>query len=135
MKRRQFITVLGAAAAWPLAALPQQAGDVRQVGVFMDTPRALKDLPQLPALREGLGKLGWHEGQNVMLLVLTSGGDPRQLKAVAQELSKTDVVVAHGSGPLSVLLEETNTLPIVFVQVTDPVGRGCPASAPMRQIC
>jgi ABC-type uncharacterized transport system substrate-binding protein len=127
MKRRQFITVLGTAAAWPVAALPQQAGDVRQVGVFLDIPPdQLQNSPALAALREGLGKLGWREAQNVTLLVRTSAGAPKQLQTVAQELiaREPEVIVAHGSGPLGMLLRETSTIPIVFVQVTDPVGRG-----------
>jgi len=127
MNRRQFLTVVGAASVWPLAALPQPAGEVRQVGVFMDIPPAdLRNVRQVAALREELEKLGWREGQNVTFLVRSSEGEPKQLKAVAHELiaRKPDVVVAHGSGPLSILLEETHALPIVFVQVTDPVGRG-----------
>ena len=127
MRRRKFIGIAGGVAVSPLATRAQQPRGVRKVGVFLDTALdTLPGSPQLAGLREGLGRQGWREDQNLQLLVRNSAADPKQLQSVAQELVERtpEVIVAHGSGPLRILLKETSTIPIVFVQVTDPVGRG-----------
>src|SRR5262245_9314149 len=126
--RREFLaTLLGGAAAWPLAARAQQTERVRRVGVLIS---ATEDDPQLQrqvaALQEGLRELGWIEGRNVHIDTRVSGGDPDRLKAHAADLAglQPDALVASGPTPVLALQRETHSVPIVFAQVNDPVGSG-----------
>jgi ABC-type uncharacterized transport system substrate-binding protein len=126
MRRREFITVLGGAAAWPLAARAQQPGQVRRVGVLMalaqNDPEAQL---RVQAFETGLRELGWVEGRNLSL-------DRRwvpeasRLRAQATELIglAPDLILAVTTPVVAGLLPMSRTLPIVFVQVTDPVGSG-----------
>jgi putative ABC transport system substrate-binding protein len=132
LKRREFISLLGgaAAAAWPLAARAQQSGGMHRIGVLVglaeDDPEGKT---RLVRFRQGLERLGWFEGRNLII-------DYRYAPASAgaQTLAKQlvalqpDAVLAHGT-PLSAALQrETRTIPIVFVGVTDPVYSGFAAS-------
>ena len=128
MRRREFITLLGgAAAAWPLAARAQQAERVRLIGVLMNI--TADDLPQranIAAFQQVMAQSGWTDGRNVKIDVRWSGGDVVRLRKDAEELLglRPDVIVA-GFGPTTGVLQQlTRTVPIVFTTVVDPVGAG-----------
>jgi putative tryptophan/tyrosine transport system substrate-binding protein len=128
MKRRQFITLLGSAAVWPLTARAQQAERVRRVGVLMhlaaDDPEGQ---PRITAFEQGLRELGWAVGRNLRIDYRWAAGDPDRLRKYAAELAvlAPDVILAGGGTPLVVALQQaTATVPIVFVGVADPVGAG-----------
>ena len=127
MKRREFITLLGgAAAAWPLAA-QAQGERVRRIGVLMN--RAA-DNPEwqarLGAFKQALQQLGWSEGRNVQIDVRWGGTDADRQRRYAQELVTLapDIFLASGTASVTALQHVTRALPIVFVGVADPVGAG-----------
>jgi putative ABC transport system substrate-binding protein len=128
VRRREFITLLGAAAAaWPLAARAQQADHVRRIGVLMtlaaDDPEGQV---RLSAFVRGLQQLGWTDGRNVRIDTRWGAGDADRYRRYATELVALvpDVVLASTSLAVGRLQEATRTVPIVFVQVIDPVGAG-----------
>jgi putative tryptophan/tyrosine transport system substrate-binding protein len=129
MRRRELITLLaGVAAAWPLMAHAQQDGRVRRVGMLSGVIES-DDLYQawFRAFRQGLQQLGWIEGRNLRLdLVLNSAGDLVRMRRKAQELVSLgpDVIVVSGAAGTRALQELTRSIPIVFVQVGDPVASG-----------
>ena len=128
MRRREFVTLIGgAAAAWPLAARAQQPDRVRRIGMLMFTT---SDEPEsqarITALGQGLQEAGWSVGRNVRIDVRWSGGDFERVRRDAQELVSLgpDVLVA-GIGPTTQAFQQiSRTLPIVFAQSVDPVGLG-----------
>jgi putative ABC transport system substrate-binding protein len=124
--RREFITLLGAA-AWPLAARAQQpAMPVRRIGVLMTAPETEAELAaRLAAFRKGLQDLGWAPGANLRVDV-RFGVDDDDLRKKAKELVELapDVVLAHAPDSVMALLKVTRTVPIVFAAVSDPVGLG-----------
>ncbi len=128
MKRREFITLLaGATAALPLGARAQHLGTMPRVGVlFGIAEKDPEGRNRIDAFRHGLEKLGWMAGQNVQIESRWAGGDLDRLKAQAAELVrlKPDVLVAGATVSLVALQEATRDIPIVFAQVTDPVGAG-----------
>jgi putative ABC transport system substrate-binding protein len=131
MRRRDFITLLGGAVAWPLAARAQQGERVRRIGVV--TNFAADDpapQPRLTAFLQGLQQLGWTEGRNVHIDIRWSASDAERARRYAAELVALacDVILTVGSPTTGLLLQATSTLPIVFVQVADPVGAGFVAS-------
>ena len=131
MRRRDFITLLGGAVAWPLAARAQQGERVRRIGVV--TNFAADDpapQPRLTAFLQGLQQLGWTEGRNVHIDIRWSASDAERARRYAAELVALacDVILTVGSLTTGLLLQATSTLPIVFVQVADPVGAGFVAS-------
>jgi putative ABC transport system substrate-binding protein len=132
MKRRQFITLFGgAAAAWPLVATAQQSDLMRRIGVL--TTLAEKDSEgqlRAAAFRQELQKLGWIEGRNIRSEYRWAAGDPDRLRAHAQELAEMapEVMLAANNTALRALQEVPYTGPIVFAQVADPVGTGSVAS-------
>jgi ABC-type uncharacterized transport system substrate-binding protein len=124
MNRRAFITVLGGAAAWPLAARAQQGERLRRIGVLLPgTDNDQESLRRLAAFRQRLQELGWSEGRNVQVDTRWPGvrvqNDIAELVALAP-----DVIFCAGSSVLARLLQQTRTVPIVFVQVFDPVAGG-----------
>src|SRR6478672_461422 len=128
MKRREFITLVGgAAAAWPLAARAQQPDRIRQIGVLLNLAA---DDPEgrvaIAAFREGLQQLGWAEGRNVRIDVRWGEDDVERERRYAAELIALapDVVLAAGSVSVAALQRATRAIPIVFVGVVDPVGAG-----------
>jgi putative ABC transport system substrate-binding protein len=128
--RRQFITLLGGAAAWPLAALAQQPERIRRVGVLMNLTADDPEAPgRVAAFAQGLGELGWTIGRNVRIDYRWGANDPDRGRRYADELIALvpDVILASGSTAVRPLLQVTRTS-IVFVQVTDPVGLGLVAS-------
>jgi putative tryptophan/tyrosine transport system substrate-binding protein len=127
MRRREFITLLGAAAAWPLAARAQQAGGKRRIGVLMNI---MSDDPEsqirLAAFARGLQQLGWIVGQNVSIDTRWGAGNLENLRKYSADLVALapDVIMANSSAAVSHILDATRAIPIVFTTVTDPVGAG-----------
>jgi putative ABC transport system substrate-binding protein len=128
MRRREFITLLGgAAAAWPLAVRAQQAGGMRRVGVLAayaeHDPEAQV---RVTAFRQALQGLGWTEGGNVVMEYRWGAGDADRARTFAAEMTalKPDVILAHGTPAVTALRAATRTIPVVFVSVIDPVGAG-----------
>jgi putative tryptophan/tyrosine transport system substrate-binding protein len=128
MRRRDFITLLGMAAlARPLKARAQQGGGMRRIGVLFGlTESDPETRDRMEALQEGLEKLGWTPGRNIEMDYRFGGGDGERLRAHAAELvrRKPDVLMASATTALAALRQATSELPIVFAQVTDPVGAG-----------
>jgi putative ABC transport system substrate-binding protein len=127
MTRRDFITLIGGAAAWPLAARGQQADRMRRIGVL--TPFAADDAEghaRLTAFAQGLQQLGWTVGQNIRIEYRWGDGKPASMRKLADELASLapDVILANSSAAVSPLLQATRTVPIVFAAVADPVGAG-----------
>jgi putative tryptophan/tyrosine transport system substrate-binding protein len=129
MRRREFITLLGGAAGWPIVARAQQADRVRRIGVLMgyaeDDPETK---PRLAAFRQMLEKRGWSEGRNVHIETHFAPGN--KYEPLANELVATqpDVILAHTT-PVAVALQRASrAIPIVFVNVSDPIGSGFIAS-------
>jgi putative ABC transport system substrate-binding protein len=132
MKRREFITLLGGAAAvWPLAARAQQRERVRRIGVLMnlaaDDPESVA---RVAAFAQGLQELGWTVGRNVQFDTRWAAGDADRFRRYAVELIALtpDVVLASASPSVAALQQASRTVPIVFAIVTDPVGQGFVAS-------
>ena len=127
LRRREFVTLLGGAAAWPLAARAQQRDGVRRIGVLMlvgeTDPQAHAELA---AFTTELQRLGWTEGQTVRIDYRWADGDVSRLQVLAAQLVelRPDLLVAQGSAALAALRQAALTLPIVFAEVTDPVGQG-----------
>jgi putative tryptophan/tyrosine transport system substrate-binding protein len=128
MRRRDFIQLLGsAAAAWPLAANAQQQEGMRRIGML--TGIAGEDVQtkaRIAAFSQELQKLGWTEGRNFRMEIRASAGDPTTMRKDAAELVALapDVILGSGSTPVTLLLEATHTVPIVFTIVVDPIGAG-----------
>jgi putative ABC transport system substrate-binding protein len=127
MKRRQFITLFGGAAAWPLAAHAQQGERTRRIGVL--TPLAADDAEaqaRNAAFLQGLSQLGWTVGQNLRIDYRWRALDRESARKYAAELVALapDVILVNGSTMLSALEQVSRTIPVVFVQITDPVGAG-----------
>ena len=131
MKRRAFITLLGGAAAWPLAGRAQQGERIRRIGVLMnmaaDDPEGQA---RIAAFRQGLSELGWSDGGNVRIDTRWGAGDADRYRRYAAELVALtpDVILAVTSTALAALQRETRSVPIVFVGAIDPVGTGLVAS-------
>ena len=125
MNRRSFITLLGGAAAWPLAARAQQGDRVRRIGVLMqydeNDPEGKR---RVSAFTQAL--VGWTEGRNVRTDLRWHGDATNRIRALAQELVglQPDVIVTYGTPATIALRRETRTVPIVFGAVADPVASG-----------
>jgi len=132
VKRRAFITLIGSAATWPLAARAQQGERVRRIGVLVASPADdAESQARVAAFKEGLAQLGWTEGRNVRIDTRWATTNADDLRKHAAELaaSTPDVLVgASGTTTVAALLQATRTLPIVFAIVVDPVGAGFVAS-------
>ena len=131
MKRREFITLLGGAAAWPLAARAQQPHPMRRIGVLTAfTANDQESQARIAAFQQGLQKLGWTDGSNVRIDTRWAAGDVDLFRRYAAELIALapDVILANGALALRPLQQVTRTVPIVFVNVPDPVGAGFVAS-------
>jgi putative ABC transport system substrate-binding protein len=131
--RRRFLATLGGSSvAWPLAARAQQPERMRRVGVLLAPLESDADAQRIrmSALRDGLEKLGWNDGRNVRIDIRWGGGDAERLRAYAVELvgSNPNVIVAAATPALEPLKQATQTIPIVFAQVSDPVRGGFVAS-------
>src|SRR6516164_2192683 len=126
MKRRDFIALLGGAAAWPLVARAQQPEQMRRIGVATGTAADDPDgQARLRGFLQGLKQSGWTEGRNVRIDARWGAGDA-DLRRYAAELIALapDVIMASGNSTVGPLLQATRTVPIVFALVADPVGSG-----------
>jgi putative ABC transport system substrate-binding protein len=127
MKRRNFITLLGGAAAWPVAARGQQPERMRRIGVLVpydeNDPEAGR---RLSALTQALADLGWTDGRNLRMYFRWHGGDINRIPALAQELVglQPDIILTGGTPQTIAVQRETRTIPIVFVNVGDSVATG-----------
>ena len=131
MRRREFLSVLGGAAAtWPLAAHAQQPDQMRRIGVLVGLPENDGHIQaRLAALRQGLERRGWSEGRNIRIDTRYAPAGA-QAQVLAKELValQPDVILAHTVTVAAALQRETRTIPIVFVSVGDPIGSGFIAS-------
>jgi putative ABC transport system substrate-binding protein len=127
MRRREFITLLGSAAAWPLAVSAQSRESVPRIGALVNL--AQNDplaLARVAAFQQGLQQLGWTVGRNVQIDYRWAAGDPELYRKFAAELIalKPAVILAVSSAVVGALQQATRTIPIVFAAVIDPVGSG-----------
>jgi hypothetical protein len=123
-KRREFLTLLSAAGvAWPLAGRAQEKGRMRRIGVLLNEaePKSYVD-----AFEKALQTLGWRNGENLRLDIRWNAGDPERMQSYAADLvaMAPDLIVSTSTGNLRALMEATRTIPIVFLQVSDPVAQG-----------
>jgi putative tryptophan/tyrosine transport system substrate-binding protein len=127
LRRRQFITLLSGAAAWPLAARGQQGERMRRIAFLHPYGENDPEVSaRVVAFRQGLEALGWTENRNIQIEHRYSGGDLGQIQAYATELvrSAPDLIVGSGTPITAALQRATDTIPIVFNVVNDPVGQG-----------
>jgi len=132
--RREFITLLGgAAAAWPLVARGQQTERVRRIGVLTFSAESDQEgQSSVAAFREELRKLGWIEGRNCEIEIRWAAADIELMKRFAKELVtlQPDLILTSFTPATAAMLQQTRTIPIIFVIVADPVGSGFVASLP-----
>jgi putative ABC transport system substrate-binding protein len=129
MRRRDFITLLGgAAASWPLAARAQQSERARRIGVFLNLAESDREGQRdIEAFRRSLQQVGWVDGRSIQIDYRWSpGADSGRIGAIAADLvaQKPDVILASATDGLAAIRDVTSTIPIVFVSVSDPVGQG-----------
>src|SRR4051812_7496109 len=127
MRRREFLGVLGgAAAAWPPAARAQSIGKIRKIGVLWHAASAAEEAIYLAALRRGLADFGYVEGKNIVVEHRFPAEVPERFRSMAAELAglNMDVLVAGGQPSALALQQATSTIPIVFVAAFDPLGAG-----------
>src|SRR5262245_19812668 len=127
MKRREFITLLGGAAAWPLAANAQQPGRMRRVGVLGGlAEQDAESVGRSAVFEQTLQGLSWSIGRNLLIDYRWSAGDPAASRKLAAELAalKPDVILVSGNVVIAPMMQAAPTIPIVFVQIIDPVGSG-----------
>jgi putative ABC transport system substrate-binding protein len=126
-RRREFIAALSGAATWPLAGRAQQPERVRRIGVLMRWPENDPlSLASVMAFTQGLARLGWVEGKNFRIDYSFAAGDPALFKTYAADLVglAPDGILASTTPAVAALWQQTRTIPIVFVRVSDPVGQG-----------
>ena len=127
MRRREFITLFGGAAAWPLAARAQQGERVRRIGVLMGPYDENDPVAKagVSAFIQALAGLGWTDGRR-RLDLRWGGGDINRIRALAQELVRLqpDIILTGGTPETAAVQRETRTIPIVFVTPADPVASG-----------
>ena len=134
MQRREFIKLLGsvAASAWPTVSRAQQAGVTRRLAILMSVQDDDEGRAQLAGFTQALAGLGWVEGRNLQTDIRWGGADVNRSRDYAKELVglKPDVILAQGTPVTAAFKRETQSIPIVFVVVTDPVGDGFVAGLP-----
>jgi putative ABC transport system substrate-binding protein len=127
MRRREFIAGLGGAAAWPVVARAQQPQRTRRIGVLSATPADDPEaMSRTAAFLRTLQELGWTDGRNVRIDIRWGTGDRDRVRRYAEELVAfaPDVILVNGAAAVGPLLQVTSSIPVVFVQTTDPVGAG-----------
>jgi putative tryptophan/tyrosine transport system substrate-binding protein len=127
MRRREFISLLGGVAAWPLAAHAQQAQRMRRIGVLIGFAETDPDVKSwFAAFRGALAKLGWTEGSNFQIELRWASDDLDRMKAFAKELVdlRPDAILSVTTPVTNALVRETQTIPIVIVTVADPIASG-----------
>jgi ABC-type uncharacterized transport system substrate-binding protein len=133
MRRREFISLVGGAAAWPLSARAQQGQRMRRIGIFISFAESDSQAQgYVAAFREGLQKLGWTEGQNIQIDIRWATPDPAIMQQFAKELvaSQPNLILSSGTPATLALLQQTRTIPIIFATVVDPVGSGLVTNLP-----
>jgi putative tryptophan/tyrosine transport system substrate-binding protein len=133
VKRREFITLLGGAAAWPLAARAQQSERVRRIGVLMMYAESDAQAQALVAVfRAGLRDLGWTEDHKIRLDYRWATSDSESIQRSAKELValEPDLILSSSTPTTALLLQQTRTIPIIFANIVDPVGSGFVLSLP-----
>ena len=130
MRKREFITLLGGAAAWPLAARAQQLERVRRVGVLMGVSNNALGQARVKPFQQQLQQLGWIEGRNITIEYRWGEGRTERFDEFAAEFVrlKVDVIVAEGTPPTLAAKKATSVIPIVFIGAGDPVLTGLVAS-------
>ena len=131
LKRREFITLLGGAAAWPIMARAQQTERVRRVAFLHGLPEGDPEArARVTAFRQELETLGWKEGRNIEIVHRFSGADVARIQAYVTELvsAAPDLIVASSTPVITALNQATSTIPIIFALLNDPVGQGIVAS-------
>jgi putative ABC transport system substrate-binding protein len=127
LKRREFVMLLGGAAAWPLVARAQEPDHIRRLGVLMGLASSdVQQREELATFKEELHKLGWTDGRNTRIYTRWGDSDADETWTAAKELIelKPDVIFAHTTSAVSALAQQTRSIPTVFVLVSDPVGNG-----------
>jgi putative ABC transport system substrate-binding protein len=126
MKRRDFISLLGGAAAWPIAARAQQAERVRRIGWLIGRTENLEPQASRAAFQEALAKLGWIEGRNLRIDLRFAADDPYHIRSYAMELVALapDVIVTSAAVVTRAVQQQTQTIPIVFIGGGDPAAIG-----------
>jgi putative ABC transport system substrate-binding protein len=126
LRRRQFLTLLGSAAAWPLAARAQQGERVRRIGLLMGVADDAEGHARVAALKQGLQDLGWIDGRNIQIETRFGGADAGRIRAHAAELVALapEAIVANTTPVIRALRQATSSIPIVMVGVNDPVEQG-----------
>jgi putative ABC transport system substrate-binding protein len=127
IRRREFITLLGGAAAWPLAARAQQGNRIRRIGVLMSYDENDPEVKRrYSAFTQALAGLGWTVGRNVQMDLRAAGGDTDRMRVLAQELValQPDVIATNGTAATAAVQRQTRTIPIVFATLGDPVASG-----------
>jgi putative ABC transport system substrate-binding protein len=129
MRRREFITLLGGAAAWPLAARAQQPAKLPTIG-FLGAATPSTTNPWIAAFMQRLREFGWIEGRNIAIEYRWAQGRTEPLAEIAAEFVrlKVDVIVTHATAPAVAAKQATSVIPIVFANAGDPVGSGLVAS-------
>jgi len=124
--RRQFMTLLGGAAAWPLAARAQQGERMRRIGLLMGAADDPEGQARVTALKQGLQDLGWTDGRNIQIETRFGGADAGRIRAQAAELVALapDVLVGQTTPVVRALRQATSSIPIVVAAVNDPVEQG-----------
>jgi putative ABC transport system substrate-binding protein len=132
LKRREFVTLLGgAAAAWPVVARAQQREPVRRIGIFMPGAAENSEFQdRIAAFLQALGALGWVVGRNVRIDYFWGAGKSERYRMLAEQLVALapDVILGNGTATVNALKNATRTVPIVFANIADPVGSGLVAS-------
>src|SRR3984893_16078453 len=127
LKRREFITLLGGAATWPLRAQAQQPERMRRIGVLMSLDEIDPTMKlRVSAFTQALADLGWTDGRNVRMDLRWGGTDVNRIQALAQELVglQPDIIVPTGPAATVAVQRETRTIPIVFAALADPIASG-----------
>jgi putative tryptophan/tyrosine transport system substrate-binding protein len=128
MKRRDFITLLGgAAASWPLAARGQQADRVRRMGILVTWPETdAEGGSRISAFRQGLQALGWMDGRNLRIDIRWGADSPERARTLAAELLSVtpDLIIVGNPVPLAAVVQQSHSVPVLFLAMTDPVETG-----------
>jgi putative tryptophan/tyrosine transport system substrate-binding protein len=131
VNRRAFITLLGGTVAWPFPARAQQPGGMRRVSLLINLSESdLEAVRLVTAFREALTQSGWVDGRNLRIDYRWAGGDVGCIRAFAKELVELspDIFVGYGTPVVTALQQESRSISIVFLSVTDPVGQRLVAS-------
>jgi putative ABC transport system substrate-binding protein len=127
MKRRDFVATLGAAIVWPLAAQAQQPDRMRRLGLLANIAESDPEAQAMVgALQQGLQELGWVEGRSLRIDRRWGAGSPGRVEVLAKELVglQPEVIVGYTTPAVLALRKETSSIPVVFVQISDPIGTG-----------